>query len=63
MQYMTGYINYGGRVTDDKDKRLITKILVKYICPDALRDGYSYSDSGAYRSIEAGSHADYISYI
>ena len=31
INYLGGVINYGGRVTDDKDKRLISTILSKYI--------------------------------
>lgn len=29
-------INYGGRVTDDKDVRLINTILKTYMCPEML---------------------------
>ena len=31
-------LNYGGRVTDDKDRRCITKILELYYCEDLLTD-------------------------
>merc|ERR1719409_1961045 len=41
-------INYGGRVTDDKDKRLIGVILETYITPKVmdLGEGFKYSASG-----------------
>lgn len=46
--YVTGHINYGGRVTDDNDRRCLMATLSKYYTPDALEDGYMYSDSGTY---------------
>ena len=46
--YVTGHINYGGRVTDDNDRRCLLATLQKYYCSDNLEDGYTYSDSGLY---------------
>lgn len=34
--FLTGTINYGGRVTDDHDKRLIMTIMEKFYTPDIL---------------------------
>ena len=47
--YVTGEINYGGRVTDDLDRRLLMTMLEKYYTPKALKDSYTYSGSGVYR--------------
>jgi len=63
LNYLGAEINYGGRVTDDKDVRLIKTILQTYIRPEALQDGYKFSKSGLYQSIPAGDQADYINYI
>jgi len=48
MLYVTGQINYGGRVTDDWDRRCLITLLKKYSCPDILEDGYKFSESGIY---------------
>lgn len=56
-------INYGGRVTDDKDVRLINSILERFIQPGILNDDFAFSDSGKYRSIPAGDYNDYITYL
>lgn len=45
---MVAEANYGGRVTDDKDRRLIKVILSDFYSPDALNDEYRYSESGTY---------------
>ena len=49
LNYLGSEINYGGRVTDDKDVKLITTILRTYIRPEALNEGYSFSVSGTYK--------------
>ena len=36
--YVTGQINYGGRVTDDLGCRCLMSILKKYYLPDILDD-------------------------
>lgn len=36
LKYLGAEVNYGGRVTDYNDVRLITTILKNYICEEAL---------------------------
>merc|ERR1719476_906519 len=50
LNFLGARINYGGRVTDDKDKLLISTILETYICETAVKlgEGYKYSSSGLY---------------
>lgn len=63
INFLGAEINYGGRVTDDKDVRLITTILKLYINRDSLKDGYKYSESGLYYSPPSGALDDYLEYI
>jgi len=48
LKYLTGHCNYGGRVTDDWDRRCLNTILEQFYCEDGLQDGYSLSPSGLY---------------
>lgn len=63
MNYIGAEINYGGRVTDDKDVRLIKTILTQYIQPGIFEDGFKFSESGTYYSPPVGEIEDYIEYI
>lgn len=63
LNYIGASINYGGRVTDDKDVRLINVILKGYMNEKMLIDDHPMSKSGIYRSIPVGDIADYIDYI
>ena len=63
LTFLGAEVNYGGRVTDDKDVRLITSILRRFVNPGILEDGYPLSASGLYKSIPAGSVEDYVEYI
>ena len=63
INFLGAEINYGGRVTDDKDVRLIKTILKNYINNDVMRDGYKFSESGIYMSIESNNLESYITYI
>ncbi|KAG3225312.1 Dynein heavy chain 1, axonemal [Phytophthora cactorum] len=63
---MTSVINYGGRVTDDKDMRTIDVILEGFFNAQILEDGYKFSSSGSYYSLTADPDdplASYLSYI
>ena len=63
LNFLGSEINYGGRVTDDKDVRLIRNILARFIQPEMVEDGFKYSASGIYRTIPAGGQEDYLKYI
>ena len=51
LQFVSGHIVYGGRVTDDIDRRCLMSILSTYICEDMLEDGYKFDQSGTYTSL------------
>ena len=61
--YVTGHINYGGRVTDDWDRRCLISILKKFYCTDILNDEYRFSPSGVYYAPPHGELDSYRSYI
>lgn len=63
MIYMTGHINYGGRVTDDWDRICLLSILKKYYCNDILDDKNKFSPSGVYYAPKSGKLEDYKLYI
>lgn len=63
MVYVTGHINYGGRVTDDWDRVCLLAILKKFYTTDILEDGYKFSVSGTYYAPETGSLESYRKYI
>lgn len=48
MLYMTGHINYGGRVTDDWDRICLLSILKKYYSEEILKEQHKLSGSGIY---------------
>lgn len=50
LNYLIAEINYGGRVTDDKDVRLITALLEKYLNSQIMESKYNFSSSGIYYS-------------
>ena len=50
-------INYGGRVTDDRDRRCMSSMIKGFACDEMLRDGFALSPSGDYTSIPAGNEA------
>jgi dynein heavy chain len=63
LRYVVGQINYGGRVTDDLDRRCLMSILGKFFTPDILTDEYKFSPSGMYFAPPQGSLSNYLQYI
>lgn len=59
---MVSEANYGGRVTDPKDRRCINVLLQDYYTPEILNDSYKLSPSGKYYA-PTGGLEDYIEYI
>lgn len=55
LRFVTGQINYGGRVTDDWDRRCLMSILGYYIHPRILDDDYRFSKADQYFAPKPGS--------
>lgn len=63
LRYLTGECNYGGRVTDDWDRRTLTTILRKFYNPDLINiDGHALDPQGRYKVPPTGEYEDYINY-
>lgn len=63
LHYLVGDINYGGRVTDDKDAKLISAILTKYFNELVFDDSYKFSDSGIYYAPKINHISDVYKYL
>lgn len=63
IRYTTGECNYGGRVTDDKDRQLLITLLEKCCCQEMVSiPRHKLSPSGTYYAPEPGTHQDYLKY-
>ncbi|XP_072136794.1 dynein axonemal heavy chain 1 isoform X1 [Mobula birostris] len=64
LKYTAGEINYGGRVTDDWDRRCIMNILEDFYTADVLEEDHVYSESGIYVQINSETDLQgYLEYI
>jgi dynein heavy chain len=70
LNYTCGECNYGGRVTDDKDRRLLSTILIRFYNPTVFDDEHAYDISrdgtggtGDYIIPSERSYDDYLTYL
>uniref|UniRef100_A0A7S3HTS3 Dynein heavy chain n=1 Tax=Spumella elongata TaxID=89044 RepID=A0A7S3HTS3_9STRA len=63
LAYLVGECNYGGRVTDDKDRRCIMNILDDFYTPKVLDETYKFSDSGTYFAPPPGTLENFREYV
>ncbi|XP_052743009.1 dynein axonemal heavy chain 1-like [Bicyclus anynana] len=64
LTYTAGHINYGGRVTDDWDRRCLLCLLSDYYNTAVLTERCIFDESGAYKQLPSPSTIDdYTKYI
>lgn len=64
ISYLTGECNYGGRVTDDWDRRLLLTILADFYNKDIIENPrYAFSPSGKYYAPPKSVYEDYVEFI
>ena len=63
MTELTSEVNYGGRVTDNWDRRTIANILAGFVNEAVLTPGHPFSPSGVYRSEGCETKAEYLEYV
>jgi dynein heavy chain len=63
LNYLVAEVNYGGRVTDDKDIRLIKALLKKYFCAEIMNDNYRLSKLDTYYAPHEGTLNEAKGYI
>ncbi|KPI89879.1 dynein heavy chain putative dynein heavy chain point mutation [Leptomonas seymouri] len=62
--YLIGECNYGGRVTDDWDRRCLMATLEVYLTPLILEDDYVFSDDALeYFAPPYGNYESYVAYV
>eukprot|EP00949_MAST-11_sp_MAST-11-sp1_P001615 g1615.t1 len=63
LNYCFGQCNYGGRVTDDKDRRCLVSILQTYFRPEVLAEDYNITPSGTYKMPADGRWEHFVTFI
>nr|XP_034195945.1 dynein heavy chain 1, axonemal-like [Osmia lignaria] len=64
LTYTAGHINYGGRITDDWDRRCVLTILQDFYRPQILSPTYVFDEEKHYyQLVETATFDEYIEYI
>jgi len=63
LKFVTGDINYGGRVTDDWDRRCLRTILKKFYTDNALNGNYQFSEAKNYFIPPVDGLESYLTFI
>nr|KAG5711095.1 hypothetical protein BaRGS_004739 [Batillaria attramentaria] len=64
LKYTAGHINYGGRVTDDWDRRCMMNVLQDFYREEVLATGHKFSPSGIYYTLNPESDLNtYVAYL
>ncbi|VVC42221.1 Dynein heavy chain, coiled coil stalk,P-loop containing nucleoside triphosphate hydrolase,Dynein heavy [Cinara cedri] len=62
--YLIGECNYGGQVTDDKDRRLLSSLLSIFFNPNVINNElYTFSESGIYHVPQNTNYDGCLEYI
>ena len=61
--YLTGECNFGGRVTDDKDRRLIMTLLEDYYNEEIFKDKYRFAEIEEFFAPPVGDYNSFMAHI
>jgi len=62
LRYLVGECNYGGRVTEELDRRTLIVFMKDYFCEEMYDDDHKFSPSGIYYAPAHGEYDSYINY-
>ena len=62
LNYLMGQCNYGGRVTDDHDRKTLVMLLRDYICPSILDDSSRFDGNPQYYAPPEGDRQSYLDF-
>ena len=60
---MAAEANYGGRVTDPMDRRLIKIILKRFYSPEIMKDGFKMTADSIYKILDEPTFESSMDYI
>ena len=63
LRHLVGEVHYGGRVTDDGDRRLLSALLARCLPPSILEPAFTFDDSGLYSVPPDASLASVVAHI
>lgn len=63
LRYLVSLVNYGGRVTDNKDQRLIVAMLKKFFSPEIMQEGYKLSSLDIYQAPPEGTLQETLDHV
>ncbi|XP_063594554.1 LOW QUALITY PROTEIN: dynein axonemal heavy chain 7-like [Penaeus indicus] len=64
LQYLTAECNYGGKVTDERDRRTLSTILRRFYNPDIVKgETHSFDPQNVYTTPPDGEYASYLNHI
>jgi len=62
LNYLMGQCNYGGRVTDDHDRKTLVMLLRDYVCPTILDDASRFEGAPLYYAPPEGNRQSYLDF-
>ncbi|XP_063845652.1 dynein axonemal heavy chain 7-like isoform X5 [Scylla paramamosain] len=64
LHYLTAECNYGGKVTDERDRRTLSTILRRFYNPEVVKeDPHAFDPHGIYTTPSDGDHGHFLEHI
>jgi dynein heavy chain, axonemal len=63
LHYLVGECNYGGRVTDERDRRTVRALLYEYVSEAVLYDTFKFGGLKDFVVPQALTHEEFLKHI